>query len=89
MSIVAEEGAGVQVTVIGRSRAGINDARLREIFVDDIIDYCALADALENQDTALYCLSLWKAGSFKKTTNDISIVGLGKDVTLIRHKAKQ
>jgi uncharacterized protein YbjT (DUF2867 family) len=47
------------VTVIGRSPTGINDTRLREVVVDDFTDYSALADALENQDAALYCLGAY------------------------------
>jgi uncharacterized protein YbjT (DUF2867 family) len=47
------------VTVIGRNRSGINDARLREVVVDDFIDYSALTDVLENQDAALFCLGVY------------------------------
>ena len=47
------------VTLIGRRHTGINDARLREVVVDDFTDYSALADALENQDAALYCLGVY------------------------------
>jgi uncharacterized protein YbjT (DUF2867 family) len=48
-----------QVTAIGRSRTGINDARLREVVIDDFTDYSALTDALENQDAALYCMGVY------------------------------
>jgi uncharacterized protein YbjT (DUF2867 family) len=47
------------VTVIGRNRTGINNARLREVIVDDFTDYSALTDALENQDVAIYCLGAY------------------------------
>ena len=47
------------VTLIGRSPTGINDARLREIFVDDFTDYSSLEDTLENQDVAFYCLGAY------------------------------
>ena len=47
------------VTVIGRSRTGINDAGLREVVVDDFTDYSALTDVLGNQDVALYCLGVY------------------------------
>jgi uncharacterized protein YbjT (DUF2867 family) len=46
------------VTAMGRSRTGINDARLREIVLDDFTDYSA-TDALENQDAALFCLGVY------------------------------
>jgi uncharacterized protein YbjT (DUF2867 family) len=48
-----------QVKAIGRSRTGINDARLREVVIDDFTDYSALTDALENQDAALYCMGVY------------------------------
>ena len=38
------------VTAIGRSRTGVNDAKLHEVLVDDFTDYSALADVLENKD---------------------------------------
>ena len=47
------------VTTIGRSRTGINDARLREVVVDDFSDNSALTDVLENQDAALFCLGVY------------------------------
>lgn len=47
------------VTAIGRSRTGINDARLREVVVDDFTDYSALTGSLKNQDAALYCLGVY------------------------------
>ena len=48
-----------QVTTIGRSPTGINNARLREVVVDDFSDYSAFSDVLENQDAALYCLGAY------------------------------
>lgn len=48
-----------QVTVIGRSPTGINDAILREVVVDAFADYSGLEDTLKNQDTALYCLGAY------------------------------
>jgi hypothetical protein len=38
------------VTAIGRSRTGVNDAKLHEVLVDDFTDYSALTDVLENKD---------------------------------------
>jgi nucleoside-diphosphate-sugar epimerase len=48
-----------QVTAIGRSRTGIEHARLREIMVDDFSDYSKMANAFENQDAALFCLGVY------------------------------
>ena len=47
------------VTTIGRSRTGINNARLREVVVGDFSDYSALSDVLENQNAALFCLGVY------------------------------
>jgi nucleoside-diphosphate-sugar epimerase len=48
-----------QVTAIGRSRTGIEDAKLQEVIVDDFSDYTTVAHAFENQDVALYCLGAY------------------------------
>ena len=48
-----------RVTVLVRSRTGMNDARLREVVVDDFNDYSALTNVLENQDVALFCLGAY------------------------------
>ena len=48
-----------RVTTIGRGGTGINNARLREVIVDDFTDDSALTDALEKQDAALYCLGAY------------------------------
>lgn len=47
------------VTAIGRSPTGVEDAKLQEALVDDFTDYAALRWALENQDTALFCLGAY------------------------------
>jgi uncharacterized protein YbjT (DUF2867 family) len=59
LRICLENPAVSLVTVIGRSRTGISDARLREVVVDDFTDYSALTDVLENQDAILYCLGAY------------------------------
>ena len=65
------------VTAIGRSRTGINDARLREVVVDDFTDYSALTNALENQDVALFCLGAYTGAVpddlFREITIDYTI----------------
>lgn len=47
------------VTVMGRSRTGINHTKLSEVVVEDFTDYSSLASKLENQDVALYCLGAY------------------------------
>jgi len=48
-----------RVTSIGRSRTGIKDDKLREIVLDNFTDHSEVADALENQDAALFCLGVY------------------------------
>ena len=66
-----------RVTAIGRSPTGINDARLREVVVDDFTDYSALTDVLENQDAALFCLGVYTGAVpddlFRQITVDYTI----------------
>ena len=66
-----------RVTVIGRSRTGIDDAKLREVVHDDFSDYSALINALENQDTALYCLGAYTGAvpddAFRRITVDYTL----------------
>ena len=65
------------VTVIGRSRTGINDAGLREVVIDDFTDYSGLTGALENQDAALFCLGVYTGAVpddlFRKITLDYTL----------------
>jgi uncharacterized protein YbjT (DUF2867 family) len=65
------------VTAIGRSRTGINDARLREVVVDDFTNYSALTDVLENQDAALFCLGVYTGSVpddlFREITVDYTV----------------
>lgn len=48
-----------EVTAIGRSPTGVDDAKLREVIIDGFTDYTAVKWALENQDAALYCLGAY------------------------------
>ncbi len=65
------------VTVMGRSRTGINHTRLREVVVDNFRDFSALEDALENQDVALFCLGAYTGAVpddlFREITVDYTI----------------
>jgi uncharacterized protein YbjT (DUF2867 family) len=65
------------VTVIGRSRTGINHTKLREVVVEDFTDYSASADTLENQDVALFCLGAYTGAVpddlFREITVDYTI----------------
>ena len=47
------------VTVVGRRSTGVKHAKLREVLHDNFMDYTAIADALKNQDFALYCLGAY------------------------------
>ena len=65
------------VTVIGRRRTGINDARLREVLHNDFTDYSANADVLKGQDVALYCLGAYTGAvpddEFRRITVDYTL----------------
>ena len=65
------------VTAIGRSSTGVDDPKLREIIVDDFTDYTAIKWALENQDTALFCLGAYTGAVpddlFRRITVDYTL----------------
>ena len=65
------------VTVMGRSRTGINHTRLREFVVEDFTDFSALEESLENQDVALFCLGAYTGAVpddlFREITVDYTI----------------
>lgn len=48
-----------KVTVIGRSKTGIEHIKLRQVMADDFNDYSSVADAFANQDVALFCLGVY------------------------------
>lgn len=47
------------VTAIVRRSTGLEDAKLREVILEDFMDYSAVADKLEHQDVALFCLGVY------------------------------
>jgi len=65
------------VTVIGRSRTGINDARLHEVLHNDFTDYSANAHVLKDHDAALYCLGAYTGtvpnDEFRRITVDYTL----------------
>ena len=65
------------VTVMGRSRTGINHTKLNEVIVDDFKNFSALEDSLESQDVALYCLGAYTGAVpddlFREITVDYTI----------------
>ena len=65
------------VTVVGRSRTGINHTKLREVVVEDFTDYLAIEDKLEDQDVALFCLGAYTGAVpddlFREITVDYTI----------------
>ena len=69
------------VTVIGRNPTGIDDARLREVVVDDFTEFTALEDTLENQDITLYCLGAYTGAVpddlFRQITVDYTLAFAG------------
>ena len=77
LRICLENSDVSQVTVMGRSRTGINHTRLREVVVEDFTDYSALEDMLENQEVALYCLGAYTGAVpdalFREITVDYTV----------------
>jgi uncharacterized protein YbjT (DUF2867 family) len=48
-----------EVTSIGRRNLGISNSKLTEILQPDFADCSAVADALSNQDAAVFCLGVY------------------------------
>ena len=65
------------VTVLGRSLTGISHSKLREVVVEDFIDYSALEKSLESQDAALFCLGAYTGAVpddlFREITVDYTV----------------
>jgi len=66
-----------RVTSVGRNSTGIEDARLRDVMVEDFEDYSKAVDAFGNQDVALFCLGVYTGAVpddlFRKITVDYTI----------------
>ncbi len=69
--------AVAQVTVVGRRSVGVKDPKLVEVLHPDFGDCSALAQALTNQDAALFCLGAYTGSVpddlFKKITVDYAV----------------
>ena len=65
------------VTVIGRRPVGIEHTKLRDVLHDNFMDYLAVADALEDNDAALYCLGAYTGAvpdeEFRRITVDYTL----------------
>ncbi len=66
-----------EVTVVGRRSLGLTNAKLKEIILDDFLDYSRVADDLENQDVALFCLGAYTGAvpddQFRQITVDYTL----------------
>lgn len=66
-----------RVTVIGRRPTGLNDAKLKEMIIDDFADVASIKDDLSNQHAALYCLGAYTGtvpdNLFRKITVDYTL----------------
>jgi hypothetical protein len=47
------------VTAVGRKRLGISHPKLQEVLHQDFADCSALAEALSDKDTAVFCLGVY------------------------------
>src|SRR5260221_1015179 len=65
------------VTVIGRRELGISHSKLKAVFHRDFADCATLAEALSDQDAALFCLGVYTGAvpdvEFRKITVDYTI----------------
>jgi uncharacterized protein YbjT (DUF2867 family) len=65
------------VTVIGRGKLGISHSKLKEVFHRDFADCSTLAEALSDQDAAVFCLGVYTGAvpdaEFRKITVDYTI----------------
>jgi uncharacterized protein YbjT (DUF2867 family) len=65
------------VTVIGRRSIGVEYDKLTEVLHNDFMDYSAVAEALRNQDVALYCLGVYTGAvpdeEFRRITVDYTV----------------
>ncbi len=65
------------VTSIGRRSSGVEHTNLKEIIHEDFTDFTAIADALENQDAALFCLGAYTGAvpddEFRRITIDYTV----------------
>jgi uncharacterized protein YbjT (DUF2867 family) len=71
--------AGVEhVLVIGRSSAGQQDAKLREVLVKDFFDVASYASELTGLDACFFCLGVSSAGmsetAYRRLTYDLTVV---------------
>jgi uncharacterized protein YbjT (DUF2867 family) len=66
-----------RVTAIGRRRLGVSHPKLKEVLHEDFADCCALAEALSDQDAAIFCLGTYTGAvsdaELRKTTVDYTI----------------
>jgi uncharacterized protein YbjT (DUF2867 family) len=66
------------VLVIGRSSAGQQDAKLRELLVKDLFDVASYASELPRLDACFFCLGISSAGmseaAYRRLTYDLTVV---------------
>jgi len=66
-----------RVTAIGRRSLGISHPKLKEVLHKDFADCSALAEALSDQDAAIFCLGTYTGAvsdaELRKTTVDYAI----------------
>jgi len=72
-----DHSAVCRVTAIGRRSLGISHPKLKEVLHKDFADCSALAEALSDQDAAIFCLGTYTGAvsdaELRKTTVDCTI----------------
>ena len=72
-----EHPAVGRATAIGRRPLGISDPKLNEVLHRDFADCSALAEALSNQDAAIFCL-----GAYTGAVSDAELHRITADYTI-------
>ena len=77
LRICLNDPAVSKVTVVGRRATGLRHAKLDETLHNDFVDFTAIADALEDQHVALYCLGAYTGAvpddEFRRVTVDFTL----------------
>ena len=76
LECLRDEGVA-RVLVIGRSTAGRQDAKLREILIPDLFNVAAYAGQLDNLDACFFCLGVSSGGmseeGYRRLTYDLTL----------------
>ena len=65
------------ITIVGRSNAGVRDAKVSEVLVKDLFDLSAIADDLRGHDACIFCIGVSSAfmqeADYTRMTYDLTL----------------